>query len=124
MSRGITTATNHILTPYPDTAIYNKMNEDKRIVTMDWRLYDTRHLVFNHPTITKDEMKSRYKRAYKNFYKWSNIYKASKEHGEFRIRLKHFTYAGAWKKFESVWNFLIKNELLSKVRGTLVRTLK
>lgn len=95
--RGITTATNHILTPYPGTAIYNKMNEDKRIVTRDWRLYDTRHLVFNHPTITKDEMESGYKRAYKKFYKWSNIYKASKEHKEFRMRLKHFTYAGAWK---------------------------
>jgi hypothetical protein len=40
------------------------------------------------------------------------------------MRFKHFTYAGAWKKFEPVWNFLIKNELLSKARGTLVRALK
>lgn len=124
INSGITTATNHILTPYPDTAIYNKMDEEKRIVTRDWRLYDTRHLVFNHPNITKEEMESGYNRAYKNFYKWSNIYKASKEHEELRMRLKHFTYAGAWKKFEPVWNFLIKNELLSKARGTLVRTLK
>lgn len=33
-------------------------------------------------------------------------------------------YPGTWKKFESVWNFIIKNELLGKTRGTLVKTLK
>lgn len=124
VNSGITTATNHILTPYPGTGIFNKMDEDKRIITKDWRLYDTRHLVFNHPNITKEEMESGYNRSYKDFYRWRNIYKASKEHEELRMRLKHFTYAGAWKKFEPVWNFLIKNELLSKSRSTLVRTLK
>jgi len=124
INSGITTATNHILTPYPGTALYHKMDEDKRIVTKDWRLYDTRHLVFDHPNMTKEEMESGYNRAYNNFYKWRNIHKASKEHEELRMRLKHFTYAGAWKKFEPVWNFLIKNELLSKTRSTLVRTLK
>ncbi|WP_265588938.1 hypothetical protein [Terrisporobacter petrolearius] len=40
------------------------------------------------------------------------------------MRLKHFTYAGSWKKFEPVWNFIIKNELLGKTRGALVKTLK
>ena len=124
VNSGITTAANHILTPYPGTGIFNKMDEDKRIITKDWRLYDTRHLVFNHPNITKEEMESGYNRAYKDFYRWRNIYKASKEHEELRMRLKHFTYAGAWKKFEPVWNFLIKNELLSMSRSTLVRTLK
>lgn len=121
---GITTATNHILTPYPGTAIYQKMMEDNRIVTKDWRLYDTRHLVFTHPNLSKEEMESGYNRAYDNFYKWSNIYASSKEHEELRMRWKHFSYAGAWKKFEPVWNFLIKNELLSKARGALVTTLR
>ncbi|ADL52979.1 B12-binding domain-containing radical SAM protein [Clostridium cellulovorans] len=124
VSSGITTATNHILTPYPGTSIYDKMDTDKRIITKDWRLYDTRHLVFSHPNMTKEEMESGYNRAYKNFYKWSNIYKSSKEHEEIKMKLKHFTYAGAWKKFEPVWNFIIKNELLSKTRGALVKTLK
>jgi radical SAM superfamily enzyme YgiQ (UPF0313 family) len=72
---GITTATNHILTPYPGTAIYTNMDEDKRITTKDWKMYDTRHLVFNHPNITKKEMEIGYNRAYNNFYKWSSIYR-------------------------------------------------
>ncbi|WP_394896375.1 hypothetical protein [Clostridium paraputrificum] len=40
------------------------------------------------------------------------------------MKLKHFTYAGAWKKFEPVWNFLIKTEMLPKARRVLVNTLK
>ena len=124
INNGITTATNHILTPYPGTSIYKKMIHDKRIYTNDWRLYDTRHLVFNHPNITKEQMEYGYNKAYKDFYRWGNIIKSSKEHEEIRMKMKHFSYAGAWKKFEPVWNFLIKNELLSTARGTLVRTLK
>ncbi|MEG1256251.1 radical SAM protein [Clostridium sp.] len=124
INSGITTATNHILTPYPGTVIYNKMDEDKRLNIKDWRLYDTRHLVFDHPNITKEQMEYGYNKAYKDFYKWRNIGKASKEHEELRMKMKHLSYAGGWKKFEPVWNFLIKNELLSNARGSLVRTLK
>ncbi|SDO65268.1 B12-binding domain-containing radical SAM protein [Clostridium gasigenes] len=121
---GIATATNHILTPYPGTVIYEQMKKDNRILTDDWRLYDTRHLVFKHPNISKEEMEAGYNRAYENFYKWGNIVKCSGNHEELGMKLKHLTYAGTWKKFEPVWNFLIKNEKLFKARGMLVKTLK
>lgn len=124
INSGITTATNHILTPYPGTSIYDSLDKSNRIITKNWKMYDTRHLVFTHPNITKDEMEAGYNKAYKDFYKWGNIIKASREHEELKMKLKHLTYAGSWKKFEPVWNFLIKNELLSKARSTLVRTLK
>jgi hypothetical protein len=29
--------------------------------------------------------------------------------------IKHFTYAGGWKKFEPLWNFLIKTGALNKM---------
>ncbi|MCM1989164.1 B12-binding domain-containing radical SAM protein [Oceanirhabdus seepicola] len=124
INSGITTATNHILTPYPGTALFEKMKEEGRILTEEWKLYDTRHLVFSHPKISKEQMEVGYKRAYNNFYKWGNIIKSSSEHEHLKMKLKHFTYAGAWKKFEPVWNFIIKNEQLSKTRSALVKTLK
>ncbi|MBU3103441.1 B12-binding domain-containing radical SAM protein [Clostridium gasigenes] len=124
INSGIATATNHILTPYPGTVIYEQMKKDNRILTDDWTLYDTRHLVFKHPNISKEEMEAGYNRAYENFYKWGNIVKCSGNHEELGMKLKHLTYAGAWKKFEPVWNFLIKNEKLFKARGMLVKTLK
>src|SRR3989475_5214749 len=46
VGQGIETATFHILTPYPDTALYQRMEAENRILHRDWDLYDTRHVVF------------------------------------------------------------------------------
>ncbi|WP_026478786.1 B12-binding domain-containing radical SAM protein [Alkaliphilus transvaalensis] len=124
INNGISTATNHILTPYPGTALFEKMKQEGRLLTEEWKLYDTRHLVFKHPNISKEEMEAGYQRAYKDFYRWGNIAKSSNEHQTFKMKLKHFTYAGAWKKFEPVWNFIIKTDQLSKTRIALVGALK
>lgn len=124
INRGITTATNHILTPYPGTALFAKMEHEKRILTKNWSLYDTRHLVFKHPVISQKQMEEGYKRAYDTFYKWGNIIKSSTEHETLKMKLKHLSYAGGWKKFEPVWNFIIKNEFLAKTRIALEKTLR
>ena len=45
VEQGIETATFHILTPYPGTALYERMSAAGRITSRDWDLYDTRHVV-------------------------------------------------------------------------------
>ncbi len=40
------------------------------------------------------------------------------------MRLKHLTYAGAWKKFEPVWNYIVKHEMFQNARKVLEYTLK
>lgn len=121
---GITTATFHILTPYPGTDLYAGMYSANRITSGNWRDYDTRHLVFAHKALTRDQMEDGYKRAYDEFYRWNNIWSASGEHGHARMKLKHFIYSASWKKLEPVWNFVIKHGLLSKARLALESTLK
>ena len=49
IEQGIETATFHILTPYPGTALYQRMEAEGRLLHRDWDLYDTRHVVFPHP---------------------------------------------------------------------------
>ena len=46
IEQGIETATFHILTPYPGTALYRRMADQGRLTVHDWDLYDTRHAVF------------------------------------------------------------------------------
>src|SRR3954465_13114396 len=46
IDRGITTATFHIQTPGPGTGLHARMQAEQRIVTRDWDLYDTRHVVY------------------------------------------------------------------------------
>jgi Fe-S oxidoreductase len=121
---GITTATFHILTPYPGTELYSQMAAKNRILTNDWNVYDTRHLVFKHPYLTKDKMEDGYNNAYREFYKWNNIITGSKHHERIGMSLKHLTYAGAWKKFEPVWNYVVKHQLFESARKILEYTLK
>ena len=55
-------------------------------------------------------------------------------HDSLTHKLKHFVYAGGWKKFEPIWNFLIKTKnlnhtlpllegVLTKVRGLGTKSL-
>ena len=59
VDHGITTATFHIQTPYPGTRLYARMRAEGRIVTDNWDLYDTRHVVYRPARLTL----ARYKRV-------------------------------------------------------------
>lgn len=60
VKNAITTSTYHILTPYPGTALYKKMEKAGRIRTINWDLYDTRHVVYQTKRLTADELKTGY----------------------------------------------------------------
>ncbi|HTN47721.1 MAG TPA: radical SAM protein [Flavipsychrobacter sp.] len=119
VSQGITTSTFHILTPYPGTRLFQQMEKEGRILHRDWDKYDTRQVVYKTKRLTPEELKQGYDWAYKSFYSWGNITKASLQHEELKHQLKHFAYAGGWKKFEPAWNFLIKTQLLNKTLPVL-----
>ena len=53
IGQGIETATFHILTPYPGTALFARMEADGRLLHRDWDLYDTRHVVFETRGMTR-----------------------------------------------------------------------
>jgi radical SAM superfamily enzyme YgiQ (UPF0313 family) len=108
IEHGITTATFHVQTPYPGTRLFARMQEQGRILTRNWDLYDTRHVVFRPARLHPETLESGYNRAYEDFYRWSSIARASLAHGTRKHQAKHFFYAAGWKKFEPLWNFLIR----------------
>ena len=77
IEHSITTATFHILTPYPGTRLFQQMERDGRITSYDWSQYDTRTVVYKTIGLTAEELKLGYNWAYKEFYSWSNIFRAS-----------------------------------------------
>ena len=115
VKHALTTCTFHILTPYPGTRLFKQMEEQKRIVHREWDKYDTRQVVYKTVGLTAEELKRGYDWSYKSFYSWTNITKASFQHDNFKQIAKHFTYAGGWKKFEPLWNFMIKTKGLNKM---------
>ena len=77
IDHGITTATFHIMTPYPGTQLHARMMREDRIVTRDWNLYDTRHVVYRPARLSPEALKNGYDWAYREFYRWSSIARAS-----------------------------------------------
>ncbi len=69
--------------------------------------------------MTADALKSGYDWAYQEFYRWSNIARSSLFHGMTKHQLKHFFYAGGWKKFEPLWNLVIKLRRLDLMTAVL-----
>ena len=116
---GITTATFHILTPYPGTALFAEMAAHNRIATRNWDLYDTRHVVYRPSSLTPDELKRGYDWSYESFYRWSSVWKAASTHQSAKHRLKHFFYSVGWKKFERAWDLVIRIKQLSQMRPLL-----
>jgi len=116
---GITTATFHILTPYPGTALFTDMAAQDRVVTRNWDLYDTRNVVYRPTRLSPEDLKRGYDWAYQEFYRWSNIFEAASAHDSVKHRLKHFFYSAGWKKFERAWDLAIRIRQLSQIRPLL-----
>jgi len=115
VKNSITTSTFHILTPYPGTKLYRDMAASGRIITDNWDLYDTRHVVYKTAKLSPQQLERGYHYAYKEFYTWSNILQGSLGHDDLKHMIKHFAYAGGWKKFEPLWNFIIKSRQLNSM---------
>jgi radical SAM superfamily enzyme YgiQ (UPF0313 family) len=108
VEHGITTATFHIQTPYPGTRLFARMEAQNRLVTRNWDLYDTRNVVFKPARMAPEALKEGYDWAYHEFYRWQSIARASLSHGTVKHQAKHFFYAAGWKKFERLWNLVIR----------------
>jgi len=118
-SRGITTATFHIATPYPGTALFDRIVDEGRLLHRDYDLYDTRHVVFAPRGMTPAALEAGYHRAYREFYSLASIAEAARAHVSLSRSAKHFVYAVGWKRFEKLWDLAIRAQSMATVRPLL-----
>jgi radical SAM superfamily enzyme YgiQ (UPF0313 family) len=114
IEQGMETATFHILTPYPGTALFGRMEAEGRLLHKDWDLYDTRHVVFETRGMKGEELEAGYWRAYRDFYRWSSILRGASAKASWGNGLRHLAYAGGWKKFEPLWDWVISARRVSR----------
>jgi radical SAM superfamily enzyme YgiQ (UPF0313 family) len=113
IQHGVETATFHILTPYPGTALYGRLAAQGRLKIFDWDLYDTRHAVFHPARMSRSALEAGYWRAYRDFYRWGSIFRSAGAHDSLGESLRHFAYAAGWKKFEPLWDWVIRLKRVS-----------
>ncbi|MBN2320859.1 MAG: B12-binding domain-containing radical SAM protein [Acidobacteria bacterium] len=113
VEQGIETATFHILTPYPDTPLFGFLQREKRLTSLDWDRYDTRHAVFSPAKMSAVQLEAGYRRAYREFYSWANIFRTTVQQKTLPYILRHFAFKAAWKKFEPFWDLVVRLKSVS-----------
>ena len=119
IEQGIETATFHILTPYPGTALHQRLAEQGRITTNDWDRYDTRHAVFRPAQMSAGTLEAGYWQTYHDFYRWGSILQSAGTKETWAGRLRHVAYAGGWKKLEPLWDWVIRARRVSNLLPVL-----
>ena len=64
-----------ILTPYPGTRLHRRLEEQDRILSRDWSLYDANHVVYRPKNFTPDHLRREYYRVLKEVYSIPSIFK-------------------------------------------------
>lgn len=57
-----------VLTPYPKTRLFERLEEEGRIVERDWAKYNTMHVVFQPKCMSADQLLEGYRQAWREFY--------------------------------------------------------
>lgn len=79
--------------------------------------------MFRPTRLTPSQLEAGYWKAYEDFYSWRNIARGARTHGERRDRLRHLAYAGGWRKFEPLWDHVIRSTALRRARPVLEQVL-
>jgi radical SAM superfamily enzyme YgiQ (UPF0313 family) len=62
-----------VLTPFPGTALYRRLEAEGRILTRDWELYDGQHVVFQPARMTVEELQRGIEQAWRYAYSLPSI---------------------------------------------------
>ena len=71
----VETMTAHILTPYPGTVLYERMDSENRIIDKDYSHNNTSNVVYSPMLLTAEQLREGYFWMYKQFYSFKNIYR-------------------------------------------------
>jgi hypothetical protein len=76
-------------------------------------------VVFETRGMTAEALQSGYWRAYRDFYRWGSILRGAAHKPSLAGALRHAAYAAGWKKFEPLWDLVIKARRASSLLPVL-----
>jgi radical SAM superfamily enzyme YgiQ (UPF0313 family) len=111
-------ATFHILTPYPGTPLFKRMERAGRLLHRDWELYDTAHAVFKPRQMSPEELEWGYDWMYRRLFSWASIWK--RRPVQMTSVPAYLGMATLYKKSNRLWHFLMRHRLVHQVWKPLV----
>ncbi len=64
-----------VVTPFPGTPLFTRLEAEGRILTRDWELYDAQHVVFQPRNMSVEELQQGVEAAWKHAYSYSGIWR-------------------------------------------------
>jgi radical SAM superfamily enzyme YgiQ (UPF0313 family) len=111
-------ATFHILTPYPATPLFRKMELEGRLLHRNWDLYDTAHAVFRPKHMTPEELEEGYAWIYERLFSHASIWR--RRPIEWRAVAPYLAMSYLYKRSNRFWRFLIRHDLVQMAWRPLV----
>ena len=96
----------NILTPFPGTKLFQRLDSQNRILHRDWSQYDTRHVVFQPSRMSPDELLAGYRRVVQDVYSFESIFE----------RLRHYWRIDFWHEHNRLDAVRLKYRLLFALR--------
>ncbi len=60
-----------IVTPFPNTGLYKRLESENRILTRNWELYDAQHVVFQPAQMSPQQLYDGHEQAWKHTYSFT-----------------------------------------------------
>ncbi len=111
-------ATFHILTPYPGTPLFDRLEYEGRILHRNWDLYDTAHAVFRPARMSCEKLEEGYAWCYQRLFSHASIWRRRPE--DIRSVAPYLAMSYLYKKSNFLWRFLIRHRLTAAVWRPLV----
>jgi radical SAM superfamily enzyme YgiQ (UPF0313 family) len=89
-----------IMTPFPGTPLFDRLNADNRIIHRDWSKYDGQHVVFQPSLMSVEELQRGHERVWRDVYSLRGIAK--------RLRLQTHS-APLWLAANLAYRFYAHN---------------
>ncbi|MGI5864393.1 MAG: hypothetical protein ACOX6T_20400 [Myxococcales bacterium] len=111
-------ATFHIVTPYPNTPFFRRIEAEGRLLHRDWSLYDTAHAVFRPTQMTPDELEAGYAWLYRRVFSLRSIW--ARRPQQAASVPPYLAMALLYKRANPLWRFLIEQRHTNAVWRPLV----
>ncbi len=96
----------NILTPFPGTKLFKRLSDEGKILHKDWSKYDTRHVVFKHPTLSSENLYDGYRNIVRSAYSFDSIFN----------KLQYYWNIDFWKQSNDLDPVKFKYRLLFAIR--------
>jgi radical SAM superfamily enzyme YgiQ (UPF0313 family) len=113
-------ATFQILTPYPGTPLFERLDAERRLLHRDWAQYDTAHVVFRPARMSADQLLRGYRWAYRELYRWGTVLERRPRDSGLPAVASYLFMTALYKKYDFVWKLLVPARLTHAVWSPLV----